>query len=70
MVTRFQVCEELPLRKTNRTGVKPIRAGLQNKGPIWQLLLRAERKKQKSLLSKQERSLIDAIKVKLNKGRF
>lgn len=42
----------------------------QNKGSIWQLLLRAEWNKQKSLLSKHESSLIDAIKVKLNKEGF
>lgn len=50
--------------------MKTIQKGSQNKDSIWQLLLRAEWKKQKSLLSKHERRLIDAIKVKLNKGRF
>lgn len=59
----------MPLRKTNRTGMKTIRRGTWNKDSIWQLLPRAEWKKQKSLLSKHERNLIDAIKVKLNKGK-
>lgn len=42
IATPLQICSELPLRRTNRTGVKTIRKGPQNKDSIWQLLLRAE----------------------------